>query len=129
VNASEDDRIAVLQVVPDDVGKSPNDRTTVRSVSFGICKRVVTNMFEEFIDRFSELGSETRLLGFVPVLDSRRVELGRPTKQDTRTQSRGLTKSASFFQQVRAHAGSIRPSAASGVQAAPPEPRVATFYA
>src|SRR5437667_7060774 len=51
-------------------------------------------MLEEFVDRFPEFGSQTRLLGFVPVLDPRQVELGGPTKQDTRGQRRRCSRRA-----------------------------------
>ncbi len=94
VNASEDDRIAFLQSVPDDVRKPSNERATIRSVSLRVRKRVVSNTPEELIDRDSEFDSQTGLLGLVPILDSRQVELGRPTEQDARCQRRRCSRRA-----------------------------------
>jgi hypothetical protein len=70
VNARKDDGVAFVQSVPDDVGKPPDERTTVSAVPLGKRQRIVTDTPEETIDRVPELGPKTRLLVLVPILDS-----------------------------------------------------------
>ncbi len=94
VNAGQDDCCVCFQSVPNDEWKTPQDRPPVASIPLRVCVRVVADTPEQRIRRAPELRSLAWVLRFVPVLDSCKVELGSPTKQDPCLQLRRCSRRA-----------------------------------